>query len=140
MTYRHDSDIFIPHGTIRPHKGTKTEEWLQYDRDLFMRSISRRSIFFKNKAKNPGKVAWVSSHCYTRQDIYFLLCPSNDMKKTYFFRSRRQLYVKELQKYINVSSFGACGQRCLVKAVVMHKIYFLLVKVLQNVWYSGSRS
>ncbi|XP_071181301.1 glycoprotein 3-alpha-L-fucosyltransferase A-like [Mytilus edulis] len=54
--------------------------------------IKNYTSIFRNKTKN---VAWVVSHCETP--------------------SKREVYVKELSKYIDVDVYGKCGKSCLFK-------------------------
>jgi hypothetical protein len=71
MSYRHDSDIFVPYGKI-----------LKCNKNFI-------KIKYKFHLKNKS-IAWIVSNCDTE--------------------SKRELYVKELQKYIDVHVFGKCGQ------------------------------
>jgi hypothetical protein len=69
MTYRQDSDVFVPYGKI-----------IKCDQN------------FKVKHKFEGKkksIAWVVSNCKTI--------------------GKREVYVKELKKYIDVDIYGKCG-------------------------------
>ncbi len=69
MTYRQDSDLFVPYGKV-----------LKCDKNL------------KTKHKFDGKkksIAWFVSNCKTG--------------------SKREVYVKELKKYIDVDIYGKCG-------------------------------
>ncbi len=114
MTQRLDSDIPFPHGRIVPIGEENDKEltdlsratqWIPYDRDKFVKSLSARSVEFKSMSERPRKVVWIVSHCYTR--------------------SRRHAYAKELQKYIQVDIFGGCGKRyvaiLLEKIILQHK-------------------
>ncbi|KAL4231565.1 Galactoside 3(4)-L-fucosyltransferase [Mactra antiquata] len=71
MTYRRDSDIYMPYGHI---VFTRRYEMKNY-----------QAIFSRKKYS----VAWMVSHCSTM--------------------SHREDYVRELQKYIDVHIYGACG-------------------------------
>ncbi len=64
-------------------------------------------------ADRPKKAVWISSHCYTRcrQHIFFLVPYTYYFGFFGIFRSRRHLYVKELQKYMEVDQLGGCGKR-----------------------------
>ncbi|VDH90500.1 glycoprotein 3-alpha-L-fucosyltransferase [Mytilus galloprovincialis] len=54
--------------------------------------LTNYTAIFMNKTKN---IAWVVSHCRTQ--------------------SKRESYVKELSKYIDVDTYGRCGKPCLFK-------------------------
>ncbi|XP_052080728.1 glycoprotein 3-alpha-L-fucosyltransferase A-like [Mytilus californianus] len=54
--------------------------------------VKKYTSIFMNKTKN---IAWVVSNCQTQ--------------------SKRQAYVKELSKYIDVDIYGRCGKPCLFK-------------------------
>jgi hypothetical protein len=71
MSYRHDSDIFVPYGRLFKCK----------------KNSMKKKYKFDDKKKS---IAWIVSNCDTE--------------------SKRELYVKELQKYIDVHVFGKCGQ------------------------------
>lgn len=70
MTYRRDSDIFYPYGTVVKMKTNYTLP------------------DFKDINKRKHMVAWFSSNCNAE---------------------RRNKYVKELSKYIEVHVYGTCG-------------------------------
>ena len=73
MTYRRDSDVFVPYGSFRPSEPASVESILNRVRELPKKKL----------------VAWVVSNCETN--------------------SRREEYVRELQKHIPVDIFGKCG-------------------------------
>ncbi|CAC5416384.1 E2.4.1.214 [Mytilus coruscus] len=54
--------------------------------------VTNYTSIFMNKTKN---IAWVVSHCQTQ--------------------SKREAYVKELSKYIDVDIYGSCGKPCSFK-------------------------
>jgi hypothetical protein len=69
ISYRRDSDIFIPYGEVyKCNKSSKTK------------------YSFEGKKKS---IAWFVSNCDSE--------------------SKREVYVKELQKYIDVDVYGKCG-------------------------------
>ena len=83
MTYRTDSDIPIPRGRIVP----KSSEALTAAQVAFYRKeVSKRPPVSINKNKT---VTWMASYCNTN--------------------SQRELYVKELSKYIQIDVYGECG-------------------------------
>ena len=77
MTYRTDSDLFIPYGTLIKRKKQSNEKIFNYEFNHTM---------FESKTKD---AAWFVSHCSTE--------------------SKRENYVDELRKYIQVDIYGACG-------------------------------
>ncbi len=93
MTFRWDSDIPRPYGWFQelskdpfsfyPHK---PDHWIQFDEQRFQESLPSRPKSFHDLARRPGKVAWIVSHCDTS--------------------SRREDYVYQLRKYIQVDEFG----------------------------------
>ena len=122
MTYRWDSDIPRPYGwfqeqasqrlsTGRTGGGNRQEQdrstsvvsstdtfyprlreegdWIPYNASAFRQSLPHRPKEFHALANRPGQVAWVVSNCNTH--------------------SHREEYVQELQKYINVTVLGYCG-------------------------------
>jgi alpha-1,3-fucosyltransferase len=77
MSYRQDSDIYMPYGSVK-----KCEKKKKVDKNVF-----------RYKKKN---VVWVVSNCNTT--------------------SKRESYVNELQKYIDVDVYGKCGSmKCVPK-------------------------
>ncbi len=76
MTYRLDSDFQLPHGHFKlkgwrwsNNKLLSSEnltDWVPYDKDLLKKSLEMSPDWIKDKVGRPGKVAWVTSHCYTR--------------------------------------------------------------------------
>jgi alpha-1,3-fucosyltransferase len=86
MTYALDSDIPLLYGRIIPKKSSR----LSPDQILQLRKKSRKSFrprsAFRQKTK---KIAWMVSHCWTH--------------------SMRELYAKELNKYMDVDIYGGCG-------------------------------
>ncbi|KAL7572492.1 hypothetical protein ACA910_000318 [Epithemia clementina (nom. ined.)] len=120
MTYHWDSDIPRPYGwfqdkmtlqhqekpeqTKRPTAATtrrtsssqsvypflrEPSDWVPYNATAFRESLPLRPKAFRALADRPGQVAWVVSHCRTD--------------------SKREEYVKLLQKYINVTILGRCA-------------------------------
>ena len=73
MTYRRDSDVFMPYGKIENIDSSKSDF-----RD-----------FAPGNKKSRKPVTWFASNCKTH--------------------SKREEYVKELQKYIPVDVYGQCG-------------------------------
>ena len=76
MTYRRDSDVFVPYGLYMPlPQPTDPEHILRR-----VKALPKRKL-----------VAWVSSHCKTV--------------------SKREEYVRQLQKHLPVDVFGKCGEK-----------------------------
>lgn len=96
MTYRHDSDIVRSYGWFEERNRPRmyppplqTSEWpIVYDEQTFLKQDYSSLLHL---AKRPKKVAWVVSNCDTA--------------------SRRDDYVRELRKYIEVDIFGKCGSK-----------------------------
>ena len=90
MTYRSDSDIPRPYGWVEP----KAEPF-NYAADAvkhYWKNVTNEHAHKKYREilqKKNKSVAWIVSHCQTS--------------------SRRESYVKELQKYIQVDIMGKCG-------------------------------
>jgi alpha-1,3-fucosyltransferase len=108
MTYRLDSDIWRPYGAFIPkktaiprgrvprafHHPQQSRRNIPYNQtDFFFNVLPKKGEKFLNLAKRPKKVAWVVSNCETP--------------------SRRETYVQELRKYIDIDTFGKCGRSCL---------------------------
>ncbi len=106
MTFRADSDFPIPYGWVDPIEEGKMRtappnarewpyKWLPYDSGWILEDYARNGSYSTKLARRSKAVAWLVSH-----------------KKT---RSKRQEYVKELQKYIDVDIYGGsnlfCGHR-----------------------------
>jgi alpha-1,3-fucosyltransferase len=98
MTYRRDSDIIRPYGFIVPKKDCLNQrsiprgdlwEFEYSEKEFVENALPKKSSDFLELAKRPKKIAWVVSNCNAR--------------------SRREAYVEELQKYIDVDIFGKCG-------------------------------
>lgn len=102
MTYRRDSDVIRPYGyfVLKQHqsnggipKSVKQPQvaWpIDYNEADFVSNIlPTKGSFFRGRAKKPRKIAWVASNCQTK--------------------SRRESFVIELQKYIDIDVFGKCG-------------------------------
>ncbi|TRY79221.1 hypothetical protein TCAL_12521, partial [Tigriopus californicus] len=85
MTYRTDSDVFSPYGSVRPKQEILDPEALQrhFDPDKLPANL-------RMAAERPGLVLWFVSNCH-----------SNSLRET---------YVLELQKFIQVDIFGSCGR------------------------------
>ncbi len=101
MTYRLNSDIPRVYGWLDP-VGKPTRErpprasdpsyqWEKYDNSHVL-EVMNHSEDFLSLAKRPYRVAWLTSHCDTV--------------------SRREEYVKELSKHVDVKVFGECGEQC----------------------------
>lgn len=105
MTYRMDSDAPRPYGFIAP-KVDRIEggdpravqilqtDWpVDYDATDFITNVlPNKGADFLKIAEKPKKVAWVVSRCKSN--------------------SRREEFVQELKKYIDVDVFGSCGTVC----------------------------
>lgn len=88
MTHRWDSDIVAPYGFISPAGNVPlhpSDEQLQFY--LYHHSQSNSINYAQGKTK---MAAWFASNCK-------------------FVRSSRNEVIKELQKYIDVDVYGACG-------------------------------
>lgn len=109
MTYRPDSDISVPLGRIirkmpqsdfhdysrnvKPFDVFKDKERFNHSQHLqLLRQNSAEIAQWKMWSQRPRQVAWVVSHCPTH--------------------SRREDYVEELKKHIDVDVYGKCGQPC----------------------------
>ena len=88
MSYRQDADVHLFYGSIRPVKPVETSRNTKTVRGRIMNS---------QKTGSTAVVAWMVSHCATD--------------------SRREDYVKELRKYIDVDVYGKCGELHCKKAV-----------------------
>ncbi len=143
MTFRHDSDVPIPHGRIHPHswkRGLLDDEdmaerieWREYDAEAFRDSLQGRSEEFRceeiKRLQKKG-ITWRISHrpnagrwrtgprrqcgsplTATRGEDYRFFLYTYYFGSFGIFRSRRHLYVKELQKYMEVDQLGGCGKR-----------------------------
>ncbi|KAH3856939.1 hypothetical protein DPMN_099534 [Dreissena polymorpha] len=97
ITYRKDSDIWMPYGHIIPRYQSKAKflEKLESGTcDRIPEVASTVEVFqdkpyneiFKNKTEH---ILWIVSHCKTQ--------------------SKREKYVKEMQKFTKVDIFGACS-------------------------------
>ncbi len=84
MTYRKNSDIQLFYGRITP-KASKVQLWPENNKALLVPTLQRN--FTANKTK---LVAWMASKCVTH--------------------SRREDYVKELRKHLQVDIYGECGK------------------------------
>ncbi len=86
MTYRLDSDIPFIYGRITPKESAPTSP--EQMTNLIKQATDQKTL---NRAKNKLKlVAWMVSHCTTD--------------------GRREEYVKQMQKYINIDIYGDCGK------------------------------
>ncbi len=88
MSYRMDSDIPFLYGRILPKETAprSPEEILRY-REIAKNNSNK---FLKSKFPNKTKpIAWIVSHCETH--------------------GKRETYVEELRKYIDVDIYGTCG-------------------------------
>ena len=84
MSYRLDSDVLLVYGRVRPINASVQ------DPHVVRRFIRETHTSTKNYAKNKTKsVAWMATHCSTN--------------------GKRETYVEELKKYIDVDVYGGCG-------------------------------
>ena len=84
MSYRLDSDILLVYGRVRAQNPN-----LKNSKDV-RQLIDKTHTSTKNYAKNKTKsVAWMATHCSTN--------------------GKRETYVEELKKYIDVDVYGGCG-------------------------------
>jgi len=85
MTYKLNSDILLLYGRIKPKDSAPKS---QYEVNKL---ISKSGRWNKNYAASKTRtVAWMVSHCVTN--------------------SKRETYVREMKKYINVDVFGYCSK------------------------------
>ena len=101
MTYRLDSDIPKPYGSVQS-KHSNFTILATYDQthhriwnpSFDLRAFESSSLphTLADLAHRPKKIAWVVSNCDTE--------------------SKREHYVKKLQQYIDVDIYGGCGQEC----------------------------
>jgi alpha-1,3-fucosyltransferase len=133
MTYRWESDIPRPYGWFspkaqpprdrlplswfrpkQPHQDhlqrfqyatPPPEKWIPYNPKEFHRQLPEMEDSFHALAKKPSKVAWIVSHCHTA--------------------SKREAYVEELQKHIQVDVFGKCdiGKNKAIRCDKPYSIY-----------------
>jgi alpha-1,3-fucosyltransferase len=102
MTYRRDSDILRPYGYFVPKQDQSyggiprlvaqpQATWpIDYNEaDFVLNILPKKGPDFRGRAKKPRKIAWVVSNCQTK--------------------SRRESFVTELQKYVDIDVFGRCG-------------------------------
>lgn len=82
LTYRRDSDLF--HGFL--HTARKNTNATEVEKDIFRNKI--RELY----GKKTKKVAWFAKRCTSQ--------------------SKREIYVKKLQKHIPVDIYGRCGIKC----------------------------
>ncbi|XP_045191265.1 alpha-(1,3)-fucosyltransferase C-like [Mercenaria mercenaria] len=84
MTYRRDSDIYMPYGEILSKRDAITRKYIsRFEVKTDEKDYDR--IFYR-KTK---EVVWLVSDCETK--------------------SKREYYVQRMSKYINVDIYGACG-------------------------------
>ena len=93
MTYRADSDIPRPYGWVEPAEkpfvyptDQRLVKWGNY---TAVNTFKTYASLLKKKTK---KVAWIVSRCHSA--------------------SKRESYVNELKKYIEVDVMGGCGTKC----------------------------
>ena len=98
MTYRDDSDIRVPYGYFESLSDPadyppiwKDINWIPYDKEEVSLYLKSKDKEFLGLAKKPKKVAWIVSNCKTASD--------------------REIYAKELKKYIEVDIFVSCGPK-----------------------------
>ena len=85
MTYRLDSDIPLIYGRIQPKEGAPTSP--EQVANLIKQQSGKKKF---NRAQQKSKLAaWMVSHCITD--------------------GRREDYVKQMQKYVNIDIYGDCG-------------------------------
>ncbi|XP_032785857.2 alpha-(1,3)-fucosyltransferase C isoform X2 [Daphnia magna] len=82
MTYRTDSDIYMPYPVLEPTAGSSFE--FQIWNKTFEPDVLKDQIRQKKKL-----AAWFVSNCFTQ--------------------SGREKYASELQKYVHVDVYGKCG-------------------------------
>ena len=98
MTYLWNSDIARPYGYFVPRYNTQQHAnyhyahlpaaWIPYNETQFRQRLEQQSQAFLARARRPYQVAWLVSNCGTP--------------------SRREDYVQELAKHMNVTIFGRC--------------------------------
>ena len=102
MTYRRDSDIYVPYGWIVPHNYKSQYpplnpiSWSDYinppettvNIDMFRNITANHDYIFD---KDKVEIAWIVSHCHTTSD--------------------REGYVRNLQNYMSVDIYGRCGTK-----------------------------
>jgi alpha-1,3-fucosyltransferase len=85
MTYRTDADIPLLYGRIIPKEtAPHTAEEINFTRQIIRNRGPPTSLHNKTKM-----AAWIVSYCSTH--------------------GQRELYVKELSKYVDIDSYGQCG-------------------------------
>ena len=84
MSYRLDSDVLLVYGRVRPINASVQ------DPHVVRRFIRETHTSTKNYAKSKTKsVVWMATHCSTA--------------------GKRETYIDELRKYIDVDVYGGCG-------------------------------
>lgn len=83
MTYRRDSDIFMPYGEILSRRDAIKNEYVE------MTNIDEDKDYDRVYYSKSRDVVWLVSDCETK--------------------SKREYYVQRLSKYINVDIYGECG-------------------------------
>jgi len=94
MTYRHDSDILRLYGWFQKKDEVRVAPQILRDVSEWPKQYQPRAPIqitpeLQRLAKRPKKVAWIVSHCNVS--------------------SKREMYVEQLQKYVDVDIFGACS-------------------------------
>ncbi|OXA59828.1 alpha-(1,3)-fucosyltransferase C [Folsomia candida] len=98
MTYRRDSDIFMPYGkfvNVTKHQRPGYNESWAFIMGANGRQTYENAVYqvtpsiIRNNSKNQSLVAWVVSHCKSKNN--------------------RQNIVAELQKYVPIDIYGNCG-------------------------------
>jgi len=90
MSYRQDADIQLPYGSFRPLRQNEEHR----------RTGNENRINEKYLNGSSAIVAWMASHCPTE--------------------SKREDYVRELRKYIDVDVYGDCGELQCKKTAKSH--------------------
>lgn len=103
MTYVQNADIVRPYGYFVPKRQEQHEHqssfhyahlpaaWIQYNATRFRNALPQRSAGFRKRFARPYQVAWIVSNCHTP--------------------SKREAFVAELSKFINVTIFGRCSNQ-----------------------------
>ena len=88
MTYRRDSDFYLPYGRFHQIKDHPTGDDLEkYIKEF---GIKNRHLAKTNKNVTSLQAAWFVSHCATQ--------------------ARREKYAKSMQKYMDIHIYGKCSR------------------------------
>lgn len=107
FTFRKDSDIYTPYGRILENNVGQNLQ--QSELQLNFPKTELYSQLRKNLSRKAESALWLASHCWTD--------------------SRREDYVKELDKHLNISVIGACAKglgKVSVDDADLSKYYFYL--------------